>query len=77
MIVSVQCNKQLDNGDYCEGMLEINVEKDYSYGADADGRRGGVAYFTEINSQECTCEYTSKEEDEIYDSVMRGIEDYY
>ncbi len=52
--------------------IEVNVYRE-NYGADADGNRGMMMTFAEIESQECDCELSEYDTDKICEEA---VEDY-
>ena len=57
-----------------EFTIEVDVEVDHNYGADADGNRGGYAVFAEITGQDCDCELTDAEQEMVCNEACEAYE---
>ncbi len=80
--VTVNCPHTVidEDGEYdeCNNELEVLLEYDSSYGADADGNRGMGTWFGEdIIQEHCQCVLTSKEQDLIYDRAVERVGVWY
>lgn len=53
-----------------EYTIEVHTYRE-NYGADADGNRGMMMTFAEIESQECDCELTERQIDAVCEEAVR------
>jgi hypothetical protein len=61
----------------CDEEIIFAVDKDNNYGADADGNRGMVAYFSELDYQKCSCDLHETDIDRLGDEAVEIYRETY